>query len=121
VYGPLGDRRRFGTAFADTATMQRRDCLDVRSRREVRLVPCDGRYDEQVLGFTRLGRDVTLAEARTASDAACARKVPPRDYGFDPSVHEAGSWTSEGPWKSGTHVVVCTVRRQNGGTMEGAE
>ncbi|MBB5125421.1 serine/threonine-protein kinase [Streptomyces griseoloalbus] len=121
VYGPLGERRRFGTAFADTATMQRRDCLDVRSRREVRLVPCGGRYDEQVLGFTRLGEDVTLAEARTESDAACARDVPPRDYGFDPSVHEAGSWTSEGPWKSGTHLVVCTVRRQNRGTMEGAE
>jgi hypothetical protein len=101
--------------------MQRRDCLDVRSRREARLVSCDGRYDEQVLGFTRLGEDVTLAEARTESDTACAREVPPRDYGFDPSVHEAGSWTSEGPWKSGTHVVVCTVRRQNGGTMEGAE
>ncbi|MGC0378749.1 hypothetical protein RKD28_006265 [Streptomyces sp. SAI-229] len=121
VYGPLGDRRRPGTSFADTATMQRRDCLDVRSRREARLVSCDGRYDEQVLGFTRLGEDVTLAEARTESDTACAREVPPRDYGFDPSVHEAGSWTSEGPWKSGTHVVVCTVRRQNGGTMEGAE
>lgn len=121
VYGPLGERRRFGTAFADTATMQRRDCLDVRSRREARLVPCGGKYDEQVLGFTRLGEDVSLAEARTASDAACAREVPPRDYGFDPSVHEAGSWTSEGPWKSGTHLVVCTVRRQNGGTMEGAE
>lgn len=121
VYGPLGDRRRLGTAFADTATMQRRDCLDVRSLREARLVSCEGTYDEQVLGFTRLGEDVTLAEARTESDAACAREVPPRDYGFDPSVHEAGSWTSEGPWKSGTHVVVCTVRRQNGGTMEGAE
>ncbi len=121
LYGPLGERRRFGTPFADTATMQKRDCLDVRSNREVRLVPCGGRYDEQVLGFTRLGADVTLAEARTSSDAACARDVAPRDYGFDPSVYEAGSWTSEGPWKSGTHVVVCTVRRQNRGTMEGTE
>ncbi|MEU0723770.1 protein kinase [Streptomyces sp. NPDC006140] len=121
LYGPLGERRRFGTPFADTATMQKRDCLDVRSNREARLVPCGGRYDEQVLGFTRLGAEVTLAEARTSSDAACARDVPPRDYGFDPSVYEAGSWTSEGPWKSGTHVVVCTVRRQNGGTMEGTE
>ncbi|MFJ3980432.1 serine/threonine-protein kinase [Streptomyces fungicidicus] len=121
VYGPLGSRRRVGTAFADTATMQRRDCLDVRSRREARLASCEGTYDEQVLGFTRLGEDVTLAEARTRSDAACAREVPPRDHGFDPSVSEAGSWTSAGPWKSGTHVVVCTVRRQNGGTMEGAE
>lgn len=121
LYGPLGERRRFGTPFADTATMQKRDCLDVRSNREARLVPCGGRYDEQVLGFTRLGADVTLAEARTSSDAACARDVAPLDYGFDPSVYEAGSWTSEGPWKSGTHVVVCTVRRQNGGTMEGTE
>ncbi|MYS95074.1 MULTISPECIES: serine/threonine-protein kinase [Streptomyces] len=121
LYGPLGERRRFGTPFADTATMQKRDCLDVRSNREARLVPCGGRYDQQVLGFTRLGADVTLAEARTSSDAACAREVAPRDYGFDPSVYEAGSWTSDGPWKSGTHVVVCTVRRQNGGTMEGTE
>ncbi|MGV4885790.1 protein kinase domain-containing protein [Streptomyces viridosporus] len=121
VYGPLGERRRFGAAFADTATMQRRDCLDARSHREARLVPCGGRYDEQVLGFTRLGADVTLAEARTGSDTACAREVPPRDYGFDPSVHEAGSWTSEGSWKSGAHVVVCTVKKRNGGTMEGTE
>lgn len=121
VYGPLGDRRRPGTAFADTATMQRRDCLEVRSRREARLVSCEGPYDELVLGFTRLGEDVTLAGARAEADTACAREVPPRDYGFDPSDHEAGAWTSEGPWKSGTHLVVCTVRRQNGGTMEGAE
>jgi hypothetical protein len=121
LYGPLAERRRFGTAFADTATMQKRDCLDVRSNREARLVPCGGRYDQQVLGFTRLGGDVTLAEARTSSDAACARDVAPRDYGFDPSVYESGSWTSDGPWKSGTHVVVCTVRRQNGGTMGGTE
>ncbi|MFD7699694.1 hypothetical protein [Streptomyces caelestis] len=93
----------------------------MRSRREARLVPCDGTYDEQVLGFTRLEEDVTLAEARTASDTACARDVPPRDHGFGPPVHEAGSWTGEEPWKSGAHVVVCTARGRNGGTMEGAE
>ncbi|WP_260609410.1 serine/threonine-protein kinase [Streptomyces sp. WAC 01325] len=121
VYGPLGGHRMPGVAFADTATMQRRDCLEVRSHRDARLVSCAGPHDEQVLGFTRLGADVTLAEARTESDTACAREVPPRDYGFDPSVHTAGSWTSDGPWKNGTHFVVCTVRRQNGGTMEGDE
>ncbi|MEU3102285.1 serine/threonine-protein kinase [Streptomyces griseoflavus] len=120
LYGPLGDRRRTGTAFADPATMQRRDCLDVRSRGEARLVSCEGEYDEQVLGFVRLGGDVTLAEARTVADAACAREVAPRDYGFDPSLHTAGSWAGEGAWKSGTHAVVCTVKRRNGGTMEGA-
>ncbi|MEU9735463.1 septum formation family protein [Streptomyces sp. NPDC048002] len=121
LYGPLGGHREPGTAFADTATMQRRDCLDVRSNGEARLVSCAGTYDEQVLGFTRLGQSVTLAEARTASGPACAREVPPRDYGFDPSVYAAGSRTSPGPWKSGTHFVVCTVRKQNGGTMEGDE
>ncbi|MFJ8636224.1 protein kinase [Streptomyces sp. NPDC093568] len=121
VYGPLGGHRETGTPFADTATMQRRDCLDVRSRRDARLVSCSGPHDEQVLGFARLGADVTLSEARTESDTACAREVPPRDYGFDPSVYTAGSWTSEGAWKSGTHFVVCTVRKQNGGTMEGDE
>ncbi|WP_217214080.1 serine/threonine-protein kinase [Streptomyces sp. AC550_RSS872] len=121
VFGPLGEHRKAGAAFADTATMQRRDCLDVRSRRGARLVACADPHDEQVLGFTRLGTDVTLTEARTESDTACAREVPPRDYGFDPSVYTAGSWTSEGSWKNGTHFVVCTVRKQNGGTMEGDE
>ncbi|MFJ4200730.1 protein kinase [Streptomyces sviceus] len=121
LYGPIGSRRRMGSGFADTATMQRRDCLDVRTNRDARLVSCEGSYDEQVLGFTRLAPDVTLSEARTESDTACARDVPPGDYGFDPSVYTAGSWTSEGPWKNGTHFVVCTVRRQNGGTMEGDE
>ncbi|MFJ7071305.1 protein kinase [Streptomyces sp. NPDC098781] len=121
VYGPLGEHREPGAAFADTATMQRRDCLDVRSHRDARLVSCAGPHDEQVLGFTRMGADITLSEARTESDTACARAVPPRDYGFDPSVYTAGSWTSEGSWKTGTHFVVCTVRRQNGGTMEGDE
>ncbi|MFE6176737.1 protein kinase [Streptomyces sp. NPDC056464] len=121
VYGPLGEHREMGAAFADTATMQRRDCLDVRSHRDARLVSCTGPHDEQVLGFARLGADVTLSEARTESDTACAREVPPGDYGFDPSVYTAGSWTSEGAWKNGTHFVVCTVRKQNGGTMEGDE
>ncbi|MFF0162489.1 protein kinase [Streptomyces sp. NPDC005263] len=121
VYGPLGGHRGPGSAFADTATMQKRDCLDVRSNRDARLAPCGGPHDEQVLGFTRLGAEVTLAEARTESDLACGREVPPGDYGFDPSVYTAGSWTSQGPWKRGTHFVVCTVRRQNGGTMEGDE
>ncbi|SDM45225.1 Serine/threonine protein kinase [Streptomyces sp. cf386] len=121
VFGPLGEHRKTGAAFADTATMQRRDCLDVRSQRDARLASCDGPHDEEVLGFTRLGADVTLTEARTESDTACAREVPPRDYGFDPSVYTAGSWTSDGPWKNGTHFVVCTVRKQNGGTMEGDE
>lgn len=120
VYGPLGDRRS-GSDFTDTANMQRRDCLQTRSDRDARLVPCRGPHDEQVLGFTRLGKGVTLTEARTQSDAACAKDVPPRDYGFDPSVYTSGSWTSQGAWKSGTHFVVCTVRKQNGGTMEGDE
>ncbi|MFJ8543683.1 septum formation family protein [Streptomyces sp. NPDC093586] len=119
VYGPLGRHREPGSVFADTATMQRRDCLDVRSVREVRLVSCAGPYDEQVLGFTRLAAGVALAEAPSVADRACARDVPPRDYGFDPSLYEAGSRTSAGAWKSGAHLAVCTVRRRNGGTMEG--
>ncbi|MFF6987062.1 protein kinase [Streptomyces sp. NPDC010273] len=121
VYGPLGSRRALGSAFADTSTMQKRDCLDVPSDRAASLVSCAGKHDQLVLGFTRLGAGVTLALARTESDAACAREVPPADYGFDPSVYESASWTSRGPWKSGTHFVVCSVRRQNGGTMEGDE
>ncbi|MBE8470750.1 serine/threonine-protein kinase [Streptomyces justiciae] len=120
VYGPLGGHRKPGTKFLDVSSMQKRDCLDVRSNRDARLVSCAGPHDEEVLGFTRLAEDVTLDEARAeAADLACGRDVAPGDYGFDPSVYRAGSWTSEGPWKAGTHFVVCTVRKQNGGTMEG--
>jgi hypothetical protein len=50
----------------------------------------------QVLGLTRLGNDVTLAPARTRSETACAKDVPPRDYGLDPSLCTSGSWTSAG-------------------------
>ncbi|MFG2785178.1 protein kinase [Streptomyces prunicolor] len=121
VYGPLGSHRAIGSRFADTSTMQKRDCLDVPSDRAASLVSCAGKHDQVVLGFTRLGVGVTLPQARTESDAACARDVPPADYGFDPSVYEAASWTSRGPWKSGRHFVVCAVRKQNGGTMEGNE
>jgi hypothetical protein len=117
VYGPLGDRRQPGMPFADTADMQKRDCLDAPSQRVARLVPCTGKHDQQVLGFTRLSPDTTLSEARNRSDAACARDVPPEDYGYDPSRYEAASWTGKGAWLSGTHLVVCTVRKQNGGTM----
>ncbi|MGW2516417.1 protein kinase domain-containing protein [Streptomyces sp. NPDC001617] len=121
TYGPLGAHRKLGSAFVDTSNMQRRDCLETRTNRDARLVACSGPHNEQVLGFTRLGTGVTLAEARTESDTACGKDVAPRDYGFDPSVYTSGSWTSQGPWKSGTHFVVCTVRKQNGGTMEGDE
>lgn len=121
VYGPLGPYRESGQAFRDTASMQKRDCLRSPSGREARLVACTEPHDEQVLGFARLDAGVPFEEARDVSDAACARDVPPTDYGFDPSVYEAGSWTSRGAWDSGTHFVVCTARKQNGGTMEGEE
>ncbi|MFK4099175.1 septum formation family protein [Streptomyces sp. NPDC019531] len=121
VYGPLDVHRKIGSAFTDTATMQRDDCLDVLSSRGARLASCAGPHDEQVLGFTRLGDDVSLAEARTRSDAACAREVPPRDYGFDPTTFTVASWTSEGHWRTGTHIVVCTVRRTDGSPMPAIE
>jgi hypothetical protein len=103
--------------FVDTADMQKRDCLDAPSLRVARLVSCAQAHDQQVLGFTRLGRDTTLTEAKSLSDVACAHDVPPKDYGYDPSRYEAASWTGNSAWMSGTHLVVCTVRRQNGGTM----
>ncbi|MGW6294136.1 protein kinase domain-containing protein [Streptomyces sp. NPDC055058] len=123
VFGPLGDRRRFGTESADPATMQRRDCLDATPRGTARLVPCGGRYEEQVLGFTRLGEeDVPPAGAAPGTAVeACARQLPPRDYGFDPSLYVSGAWTSDKSWQTTPHVAVCTVKRRNGGTMEGTE
>ncbi|WP_055533469.1 serine/threonine-protein kinase [Streptomyces graminilatus] len=121
VYGPLGPYRESGQAFGDTATMQKRDCLRAPSGRDARLIACTERHDEEVLGFTRLDAGVPFEQARDMSDAACAKDVAPADYGFDPSVYEAGSWTGRGAWDSGTHFVVCTVRTRNGGTMEGEE
>ncbi|CAL9601684.1 hypothetical protein SUDANB70_05474 [Streptomyces sp. enrichment culture] len=101
VSGPLGDRRRFGAVFADTATMQRRDCLDATPGGAVRLVPCGGPYEEQVLGFTRLGEGVTAPAARSgAAVAACSREVPPRDYGFDPSLYGSEAHISDKTWQS---------------------
>jgi hypothetical protein len=97
--------------------MQKRDCLDAPSLRVARLVSCAGTHDQQVLGFTRLSAATTLDKAKGLSDAACARDVPPKDYGYDPNRYEAASWTGKGAWTSGTHLVVCTVRKQNGGTM----
>ncbi|MEU6218619.1 protein kinase [Streptomyces sp. NPDC047022] len=117
VYGPLGDFRRPGMAFADTADMEKRDCLAAPSQRAARLVSCSEAHDQRVLGFTRLDPGTTLGEARSLSDAACARDVPPREYGYDPARYEAASWTGKGAWMSGTHLVVCTVRSRNGGTM----
>ncbi|MET7849911.1 septum formation family protein [Streptomyces avermitilis] len=121
VYGPLDRHRTPGMWFVDTANMQKRDCLDAPSLRRARLVPCNGPHDQQVLGFTRLSAGTTLKKAAAQSDAACARDVPPAQYGYDPGVYEAASWAAKGAWHSGTHVVVCSVQRQNGGTMEGTE
>ncbi|MFD4605058.1 protein kinase [Streptomyces sp. NPDC058464] len=119
VYGPLDGYRRLGSAFVGNATMQKRDCLRLPPARTVLLVSCSGPHDEEVLGFTRLAADLTLAEAAKQQDRACARDVPPEQFGFDPSVYEADSWTSEATWTAGFHFAVCAVRKQNGGTMEG--
>ncbi|MFF7188822.1 protein kinase [Streptomyces sp. NPDC008222] len=117
VYGPLGDRRKPGMRFVDTANMQKQDCLDAPSRSAAQLVSCAGPHDQRVLGFTRLAPDITLAKAKGLSDEACARDVPPKDHGYDPNRYTAASWTGNAAWASRTHLVVCTVRRQNGGTM----
>ncbi|MEV7390485.1 protein kinase [Streptomyces sp. NPDC091215] len=119
VYGPLDGYRTIGASFVGNATMQKRDCLRLPPRRTAVLVSCSGPHDEEVLGFTRLAADLTLARAGKQQDQACARDVPPQEYGFDPSVYEAHSWTSEATWTAGFHFAVCTVRKQNGGTMEG--
>ncbi|TLS43660.1 serine/threonine protein phosphatase [Streptomyces montanus] len=121
VYGPLGQHRRPGLTFIDTANMQKQDCLDERSDRDARLASCDAPHDQRVLGFTRLDPDTTLEEAKRESLAACAADVPPIQYGYDPARYETAAWASRSAWKTGTHFVVCTVKRQDGGTMESDE
>lgn len=119
VHGPLGAYRRPGDALTHAAHVQRRDCLDLDAARTPRLASCAGRYDEMVLGFATLSADVPPQEAGRAADAACAREVPPRDYGFHPGLYASGSLTGMGAWEPGTRIVVCTVRKRDGGTMQG--
>lgn len=118
LFGPVGDHRPPGTVFRDTATMQKRDCLDRVSDTGAELVPCAGPHQEQVLDFHRMSPDSTLAEARREATAACRKNVPPNDYGYDPNVYTDSSWVGESAWNSGTHFVVCTAIRKDGGTMD---
>jgi hypothetical protein len=121
VFGPLGEHRKPGTVFTDTATMQKRDCLDVVSNDQATLVSCKGPHKEKVLDFLRLSADTTLKEARDQATEACRREMPPKDYGYDPNVYTASSWVGDSAWQSGTHFVVCTAIREDGGTIEGDE
>ncbi|WP_151475425.1 serine/threonine-protein kinase [Streptomyces albicerus] len=118
LFGPLGDHRGLGTVFTDTATMQKRDCLDRLSDNSAKLVSCAGPHEEQVLDFVRMSPDTTLAEARKQATAACLKGAPPNDYGYPANVYTSSSWVGRSAWNSGTHFVVCTAIRQDGGTME---
>ncbi|MFJ2261147.1 serine/threonine-protein kinase [Streptomyces sp. NPDC087844] len=118
LFGPIGDRRPAGMRFSDTATMQKRDCLDRISDNRAGLVSCEGPHQERVLGFHRMSPDTTLAQARRRATAACREEVPPNDYGYDPNIYTGSSWVGNSAWTSGTHFVVCTAIRKDGGTME---
>jgi serine/threonine protein kinase len=118
LFGPLGDHRTMGTPFTDTATMQKRDCLDVVTNDSAKLVSCEGPHQEKVLDFLQMPPDMSLKEARDQATAACQKDMPPNNYGHDPSTYESSSWVGRSAWSSGTHLVVCTAIRKDGGTME---
>ncbi|PSM40996.1 serine/threonine protein phosphatase [Streptomyces dioscori] len=118
LFGPIGNRRPAGMRFIDTATMQKRDCLDRVNDNTAKLVSCQGPHQEQVLDFHRMSPDTTLPQARRRATAACQEEVPPNDHGYDPSIYTSSSWVGRSAWNSGTHIVVCTAIRQDGGTME---
>ncbi|WP_225891461.1 septum formation family protein [Streptomyces dioscori] len=117
LFGPIGEHRPLGMRFSDTATMQKRDCLDRVSDNEAELVSCSGPHREQVLGFHRMSPGTTLAEARGRATEACQKHEPPSDYGYDPKLYTSSSWVGNSAWSSGTHSVVCTAVRKDGGTM----
>ncbi|WP_200301077.1 serine/threonine-protein kinase [Streptomyces adelaidensis] len=122
VYGPIGRHRQEGeTVFVDAATMQKQDCLDVISDSRARLVSCLGRHRQKVLGFHEMSPGTTYAKANAEALAACAKNVPPEEYGYEEAVTASGYWLSEDGWKKGAHYVVCTVISGSGGTMEGEE
>ncbi|WP_404191159.1 serine/threonine-protein kinase [Streptomyces tauricus] len=118
LFGPIGDRRPLGMRFSDTATMQKRDCLDRINDNIAKLVSCQGPHQEQVLDFHRMSPDTTLAQAGRRATGICRQEVPPNDYGYDPNVYTGSSWVGNSAWTSGTHFVVCTAIRKDGGTME---
>ncbi|WP_405954269.1 protein kinase domain-containing protein [Streptomyces phaeochromogenes] len=118
VYGPLGDNRKPGSLFKDTATMQRRDCLDQVSGNRAKLVSCDGPHEQEVLDFFRMAPGTSLDDAQDEAPETCQKEIPPQDYGYDPSVYEAAAWVGNSGWNSGTRFVVCTAIRQDRGTME---
>ncbi|MFD6289888.1 protein kinase [Streptomyces sp. NPDC060205] len=118
LFGPIGNRRPTGMRFRDTATMQKRDCLNRVNDNIAKLVSCRGPHEEQVLDFHRMSPDTTLPQAKRRATAACQEEVPPNDYGYDPNVYTGSSWVGNSAWSSGTHFVVCTAIRRDGGTME---
>ncbi|MCX4231226.1 serine/threonine-protein kinase [Streptomyces ortus] len=118
LFGPIGNRRPVGMRFSDTATMQKGDCLDRVNDNIAELVSCRGPHQEQVLDFHRMSPDTTLARARRQATTVCRQEVPPDDYGYDPNIYTGSSWVGDSAWASGTHFVVCTAIRRDGGTME---
>ncbi|MDT0571366.1 protein kinase [Streptomyces sp. DSM 3412] len=122
VHGPIGEYRTVGeTVIDDVATLQKQDCLDRISGNELRLVSCQDRHREKVLGFHEMSPGTTYEEAQRQALAACEKNLPPKQYGHEPGRTGSGFWVSEDGWKKGAHFVVCTVISASGGTMEGEE
>ncbi|MEV6381824.1 protein kinase [Streptomyces sp. NPDC051773] len=122
VYGPIGEYRAVGeTVIDEAATLQKQDCLDRISSNKVRLVSCQDRHDEKVLGFHEMSSDTTFGKALKRARAACETNLSPQQYGYEPDRTGSNFWVSEDGWKKGAHFVVCTVISASGGTMEGEE
>jgi hypothetical protein len=118
VHGPIGEHRPMGMVFTDTATMQKRDCLDELSLDRAKLVSCDGPHDQQVLAFLQVPSDLKLKDARREGADLCQKEVPPKEYGYPHDIYEAAVWVGDSGWHSDTHFVVCTAMRQDRRTME---
>lgn len=122
VYGPIGVYRTVGeTVLDDVATLQKQDCLDPVSGNKIRLVSCQDRHRQKVLGFHEMSPGTTYDDAQEQALGACRKNLPPQQYGYEPGVTGSGFWISEDGWEKGAHFVVCTVISGSGGTMEGEE
>ncbi|WP_338899561.1 protein kinase [Streptomyces sp. TG1A-60] len=122
VYGPIGEHREVGeTVLDDVATLQKQDCLDPISGNRIRLVSCQDRHWQKVLGFHEMSPGTTYGGAQDQALAACEKNLPPQQYGYEPGLTASGFWISEDGWKKGARYVVCTVISASGGTLEGEE
>jgi serine/threonine protein kinase len=115
VFGPLGDRRRYGMTFADATQMQLGDCLghvggDHRVSTHFELVACDKAPVGKVVEITHLRVYRPGTDPLEQANDQCAVDAPPKRYDYDASTHWSHGVRSTGIWAQPYYLVVCFIQ-----------